>query len=78
MKTERQILCEAIDRMGWPEIHAFHAELKKGQSVYEDAGGYMMRCIGRLFGVAPREEIVTYQQAVKAMLASAPQPPEKE
>ena len=33
----------AISRMGWPEIRAFQEELRKGQSIYEDAGGYFMR-----------------------------------
>lgn len=70
-KTEREILFDAVDRMGWPEIHAFNAELHKGQGVYEDAGGYMMRCIKCLFGIRPREEVYTYKQAMKAMIDEA-------
>jgi hypothetical protein len=32
--------CSAIS---WPEIHTYHAELEKGQSVYEDGGGFFVR-----------------------------------
>jgi hypothetical protein len=70
--TERAMLEAAIDRMGWPEIHAFNAEMRKGQSVYEDAGGYIMRGLRRLFGMPEkRDEIVTYQQAARAMIDAA-------
>ncbi len=69
-KSERQILFEAVDRMGWKEIRAFQEELKKGQSIHEDAGGYFMRCYKRLFGIAPREEVITYKGAMKAMIAA--------
>lgn len=62
---------QAVDRMGWPEIHAFNEERAKGQSVYEDAGGFVMRCIGRLFGVKPRDEVVSYQDAARAMIEKA-------
>ncbi len=71
MKTERQMLLEAVDRMGWPEIHAFNAELGKGQGIYEYAGGYMMRCIKTLFGIKPREEVLTYKRAMKALIDEA-------
>jgi len=66
--SERAILVNALDNMGWDEIHAFQDELRKGQSVYEDAGGYFKRAIGRLFGVAPRDEVVTYRQATQALI----------
>jgi len=69
--SERAILCRALDKMGWPEIHAFQDEFKKGQSIYEDAGGYFMRGIKRLFGIAPRDEVVTYQQAAQALIDQA-------
>lgn len=62
---------QAVDRMGWPEIHAYNKERAKGQSVHEDAGGYVMRCIGRLFGVKPRDEVVTYREAARAMVEKA-------
>lgn len=63
---------QAVDRMGWPEIHAFRAERAKGQSVFEDAGGYVMRCMRRLFGLpSPDTEVVSYQNAARAMVAEA-------
>jgi hypothetical protein len=62
----------AIDRMGWPEIHAFQRELKRGQDYREDAGGFMMRAIRRLFGLpSPYSEVVTYQEAARAMVEKA-------
>ncbi|GEP08903.1 hypothetical protein [Methylobacterium gnaphalii] len=30
----------AMERMGWPEINAFHQELARGQDVREYGGGY--------------------------------------
>jgi hypothetical protein len=72
--TERSLLEAAVDRMGWPEIHAFQNELRKGQDYREDAGGFMMRAIRRLFGLpAPQEDVVNYQQAAKAMIDAASQ-----
>jgi hypothetical protein len=69
---EREALEAAIDRMGWTEIHAFEAEMRKGQGIYEDAGGYIMRGLRRLFGMPEKQdEIVTYQKAARAMVASA-------
>jgi hypothetical protein len=62
----------AIDRMGWPEIHAFQDELRRGQDVFEDAGGFMMRAIRRLFGLpSPYSEVTTHQQAARAMVEKA-------
>lgn len=40
----------AISKMGWPEIKAYEAEWNKGQQD-DDAGGYFIRCLSRLFGV---------------------------
>lgn len=69
---EYAALERAIDRMGWPEIHAFNAELRKGQDVYEDAGGYFMRAFRRLFGLRPaRDEVTTHQEAARAMIDEA-------
>ncbi len=62
---------QVISRMGWPEINAYHEERARGQSVYEDAGSYVMRCIGRLLGVKPRDEVVTYREAARAMIEKA-------
>lgn len=67
-----KLLAEAVDRMGWPEIHAFRDELRRGQDIYEDAGGFWMRAIRRLFGLpSPYSEIETYQQAAHRMIAEA-------
>lgn len=73
--AERQALERAIDRMGWPEIHAFTDERRKGQSIYEDAGGYLMRCLRRLFGLpTPDEEVISYQRAARAMINASQAP----
>ncbi len=67
----QSVLNVAIDEMGWPEINAFNEERAKGQSIYEDAGGYCLRFIGRLFGAKPKDAVVTYREAMTAMLAAA-------
>jgi hypothetical protein len=70
--SEEEALEAAVDRMGWPEIHAFQNELWKGQDYREDAGGFMMRAIRRLFGLpSPGSEVETYQDAARAMIAKA-------
>jgi len=68
---EREVLERAIDRMGWPEIHAFQEECRKGQDIYEDAGGYLIRCIKALFGIRRRDPVTTYQDAARALVAKA-------
>lgn len=73
-ESEREILERAIARMGWPEIHAFQDEMRKGQGVREDAGGFIMRGLRRLFGLPQKDEdreILTYQRAAKAMIEKA-------
>lgn len=70
-EAEKEILERAIDRMGWDEINAFHAELRRGQGIQEDAGGYFLRCIKTLFGLKPQDEVTTYQSAAKAMITAA-------
>lgn len=69
---ESAIIETAIDRMGWDEINAFYEETRRGQSIYEDAGGYMLRCIKRLFGLPPQDDVVTYQKAARAMFRTQP------
>lgn len=70
--TEAEVLDAAVERMGWPEIHAFQNELRRGQDIREDAGGFWMRAIRRLFGLpSPYSEIETYQQAARRMVAEA-------
>ena len=66
-EAEQQACERAIDRMGWKEIDAFHAELKRGQDMREDAGGYMLRCIRRLFGLSGPATVTTYQDAARVM-----------
>lgn len=72
-EAEHEACERAIERMGWPEIHAFENEFRRGQSVYEDAGGFFLRAFRRLFGLPPRDEVVTYQQAARAALREAEQ-----
>lgn len=70
--SEQEILECVVDRLGWPEINAFNTELRKGQSVYEDGGGYFIRAMRRLFGLPKKdEEVINYQQALKSALARA-------
>lgn len=72
VQVEQCAILEAtIDRMGWPEIHAFQAELRRGQDVCEDAGGFMLRAIKALFGIQPRNPVLTYQDAARAMIKEA-------
>jgi len=69
---EEQLVCAVIAKtislMGWEEIKAFHAEKSKGQSVFEDAGGYLLRCIAVLFGKKTNYEVLNYQDAMRAMI----------
>lgn len=65
----RAALEAAVNQMGWPEINAYRAEMRKGQDIYEDAGGYFLRAIRRLFGLPEKdEEVITYQRAARAMI----------
>lgn len=65
------VLRVAIDEMGWPEINAFREERTRGQSINEDAGGFFLRFIGCLFGVKPKDEVITYKNAMQAMVKKA-------
>lgn len=72
MGDARAALEAAVEQMGWPEINAFRAEMSKGQSIYEDAGGYFMRGLRRLFGLPEvDEEVITYRRAAQEMIARA-------
>ena len=53
--------------IGWPEIHAFQDELRRGQGVREDGGGFVARCIMALFR-RKSDPVETYQQAASALL----------
>lgn len=68
---EAEVLERAIDRMGWSEIHAFQNELRKGQDVREDGGGFMIRAIKALFGVKRGDPVENYQQAARRMIDTA-------
>ena len=56
------------DDLGWEDIGRFNAEMRKGQSIYEDAGGFLVRGIMALFGKQSDHEVMTYQRAAKALL----------
>lgn len=53
--------------IGWPEIHAFQDELRRGQGVGEDGGGFVARCIMALFR-RKSDPVETYQQAAATLL----------
>lgn len=59
-----------IEDIGWPEIHAFQEELRKGQGVREDGGGFFARCIMSLFG-RKSDPVETYQKAAERLLREA-------
>lgn len=74
IEDARAALEAAVAGMGWPEIHAYRAEMRRGQSIYEDAGGYFMRGLRRLFGLPQiDEEVITYKRAAAAMIESVSQ-----
>lgn len=70
-QTERKVLYDALDRIGWDEINAYLDNLREGQAINEDAGGFLIRCIKGLFGISPRDPIVTYKNAAKALVEEA-------
>jgi len=72
-EREEAALRAALDRIGWPEIRAFQAELARGQDIYEDAGGFMLRAIKALFGVKRADLVVTHRQAAEALVAALSQ-----
>lgn len=64
--AEGYTLIRAQD-IGWPEIRAFQEELRHGQGVREDGGGFFVRCIMALFGRKP-DPIENYQRAAARLL----------
>ena len=60
------VLVRAED-IGWPEIHAFQDQLRLGQGIREDGGGFFVRCIMALFGRKP-DPVETYRQATRRLL----------
>lgn len=59
-----------VNMIGWQEIRAFEAALAHGQSVYEDAGGFMVRALRSLLGIKPDPDarVHTYRAAAMALL----------
>ena len=51
----------------WTDIHRFQDEARKGQSIHEDAGGFVARTIKALLRIKT-DPVTTYQAAAKAML----------
>ena len=58
------------DKLGWDDIRRFQTELKRGQGIREDGGGFFIRCIMALFGKKP-DTVETYQEAARRLLAEA-------
>jgi hypothetical protein len=56
------------DKIDWTDIHRFHDEAKKGQDIYEDAGGYFVRKIKALLRIKV-DPVTNYQNAAKALLS---------
>ena len=48
-------------------LRRYWSEVQSGQSVYEDAGGYMLRCYAAMMGEAT-ESPYTYQQAASDLV----------
>ena len=70
-----EVLETIVANLGWPEIHAMQAELRRGQDIYEDAGGFFIRAYRMLFGLPRIDwEIQNYQQAVRTLLKDVAQP----
>ncbi len=55
------------DDLGWRDILRFNEELRKGQVVLEDGGGFFVRCIMALFSKKP-DPVETYQEAARRLL----------
>lgn len=58
-----RIVCDLFGNLSQDDLDAFWAEVGKGQSVYEDAGGYMLRCYRAMLAL-PVDDPYTYAQAV--------------
>ncbi|WP_435008076.1 hypothetical protein P12x_005346 [Tundrisphaera lichenicola] len=61
------IVTALIAEMGWEQINAFHRELRRGQ-VEDDAGGFILRAIGKLMGARGRyDHLEPYKNGLLAM-----------
>ena len=56
------------DHIGWPDIRRFQTQLRRGQGVREDGGGFFVRCIMALISRTYNSEVETYQEAARRML----------
>jgi len=77
-EAEDLAACErAIDRMGWPELHAFFGQ--PSQSPSEDAGGSLLRKIKCLFGIRP-DPVESHRDAMRRLVDEAKKalPPQQE
>lgn len=62
-----EVVNALIEEMGWEEIDRFNAEFRVGQAE-DDAGSYMLRCIGKLFGATGRyDHLKQHKRAAKAL-----------
>jgi hypothetical protein len=69
LEKRRAALADAMAEIGWAEIEAFEAALKRGQDVREDAGGFFARALRRLFGLPPPPDpLMTYRDAARALV----------
>lgn len=59
--------CAAFGNLSQADLDAFWAEARKGQSVYEDAGGSMSRCYRAMLAL-PTEAPYTYNDALSDLL----------
>lgn len=65
---------EAFGHLDQTALDRFWSERAKGQSVYEDAGGYLVRCYAAMAGHEV-EEPYTYSKAVDDLMQGVtPQP----
>lgn len=68
----KQVLEAYTDNLSWDQLHEYHKELRKGQCVREDAGGYVIRTIKALFGCKiNRDELETHQDAVRRLIEAS-------
>ena len=67
MLRERGYYLVRSDDLGWDDIRRYNEELRKVQDVYEDGGGFFVRCIMALFG-KKADPVTNYQQAAQALL----------
>lgn len=71
---ERRLVAAIFDATGLREItqdmrDRYWAEVRKGQDVYEDAGGYRMRCFEVMCGLYEPGEVQTHEAFAKRLIA---------